>query len=351
MVSFTPASIASLVAGRLVGDGDLALTGLAEIGEAVGGELTFVGESGYAPRWAVSKAAAALVTEGIELEPGDGRALIFVDSADLAMAKVLDSMAPPAARPSAGVHPSATVDPSAEIANDAVIGPACVIGPNVVVGSGTVLQAHVTLMDNAKVGRDCVLWPNVVIRERCEIGDRCVLEPGVVLGADGFGYRPDFSDGTPKIVKVPHLGNVVLGNDVELGANVTVDRGKFGPTTIGHGTKIDNQSQIGHNCKIGQMVMISGCCAMAGSVTVGDGSLIGGSVNIRDHVKIGSGCRIAGGAGISGDVPDGEEWLGYNASPAKDAIRELMAMRKLPRLLKDFKQLKQRVDKAEQAEK
>lgn len=334
-----------------MGSADLALTGLAEIGDAEAGNLTFVGESGYAPRWAESRASAALVSDGIELEPGDGRALIFVDNADLAMAKVLQMLAPVAVRPPAGIHASAVIDGGAEIASDAVIGPFCVIGPNVSVGPGTVLQAHVTLMDDVKIGRDCVLWPNAVVRERCVMGDRCVLEPGVVIGADGFGYRPDFTDGTPRIVKIPHIGNVIMGDEVELGANVTIDRGKFAATTIGSGTKIDNQTQIGHNCKIGRMVVMSGCCAVAGSVTIGDGCLIGGAVIFRDHVTVGQGCRIAGGAGISGDIPDGEEWLGYNAGPAKDTIRELMAIRKLPQLLKDFKTLKQRVAKAEQAEK
>ncbi len=199
------------------------------------------------------------------------------------------------------------------------------------------LQAHVTLMDDVVVGADCVLWPNVVIRERCVIGDRCVLEPGVVIGADGFGYRPDLDGKTPRIVKIPHLGHVELGHEVELGANVTIDRGKFAATTVGRGTKIDNQTQIGHNCKIGEMVIMSGCCAVAGSVVIGDGSLIGGRVTIRDHVTIGRGCKLGGGAGVANDVPDGESWAGVPAQNSKDAFREMMALKRLPDLLKKLR--------------
>ncbi|MEM6855998.1 MAG: UDP-3-O-(3-hydroxymyristoyl)glucosamine N-acyltransferase, partial [Planctomycetota bacterium] len=312
------------------------------------GDLTFVGESGYAPRWATSAASVAIVTEGIELEPGDGKALVFVDNADLAMARVLDALAPEPARPAPGIHDTAVVDSTAEIASDAVIGAYCVVGPGVYVGPRTVLHPHVTLLDDTRVGADCVLWPNVVIRERCTLGDRCVLEPGCVIGADGFGYRPDTTGDRPRIVKIPHLGHVELGDEVELGACVTIDRGKFDATIIGHGTKIDNKTQIGHNCKIGNLVVMSGCIAMAGSVTVGDGALIGGGVQFRDHLKIGRGAKIAGGAVVSSDIPDGEEWLGYNASPAKDAIRELMAVKKLPALRKDFKALTKRVDHLEQ---
>lgn len=348
MAQLTAQSIASHVAGRLVGDGGVVLSGLGEIGAAEKGQLTFVGEAGYAPRWAESRASAALVSEGIEIEPGDGRALIFVDNADLAMAKVLEQFAPPAVRPDPGIHATAVIDGGAEIASDAVIGPYCVIGPGVYVGPGTVLQSHVTLMDGAKIGGGCVLWPNVVVRERCEVGDRCVLEPGVVLGADGFGYRPDVVDGVPRIVKVPHLGHVVLGDEVELGANVTIDRGKFGATTIGDGTKIDNQTQIGHNCKIGNMVVMSGCCAVAGSVEIGDGSLIGGAVVFRDHVTVGRGCKIAGAAAVGSDIPDGEVWAGYNARSSKDAFREMTAIRRLPQLLKDFKELKQAVARSQE---
>ncbi len=347
MTEYTPQTVAELLDGRLVGDPDLAITGLAEISTAQPGDLTFVGESSYAPRWATSAASVAIVTQGIDLDPGDGRALVFVDNADLAMARVLEALAPAPARPAPGIHETAVVDHTAEIAYDVVIGAYCVVGPGVRVGPRTVLHNHVTLLDHVRVGEDCVLWPNVVIRERCVVGDRCVLEPGCVIGADGFGYRPDMTGDTPRIVKIPHLGHVELGNEVELGANVTIDRGKFAATTVGHGTKIDNQTQIGHNCKIGNLVVISGCTAIGGSVTIRDGAMVGGASTLRDHITMGRGAKCAGGSGVAADIPDGEEWLGYNAYLAKDAKRELFAVRKLPQLLKDFKALRQRVERVE----
>jgi UDP-3-O-[3-hydroxymyristoyl] glucosamine N-acyltransferase len=253
------------------------------------------------------------------------------------MARILEFLAPPPVRPDPGVHPSAVIHETAELADGVTVGPHCVVGPRVRIGAGTVLHAGVVLLDDVVLGEACVLWPNVVIRERCQLGDRCVLEPGCVLGADGFGYRPDHSGPTPRIVKVPHLGHVELGHEVELGANVTVDRGKFAATTIGDGSKIDNQTQIGHNCKLGRMVVMSGCCAVAGSVTIGDGTLIGGAVVIRDHVTIGRGCKIAGAAAVAGDIPDGQEVAGVPAKPAKEYFRELMATKKLPDFMKEMR--------------
>ncbi|MEM1107880.1 MAG: UDP-3-O-(3-hydroxymyristoyl)glucosamine N-acyltransferase [Planctomycetota bacterium] len=350
MTDYTPQTVAELLEGKLVGEPDLAITGLAEISTAKAGDLTFVGEASYAARWADSSASVAIVTEGIKLEPGDGRALVFVENADLAMARVLDALAPEPVGPEPGVHATAVVDPTVELGEGVAVGAYCVIGPRVRVGANTVLHPHVTLLDDVSVGEGCVIWPNVVIRERCVVGDRCVFEPGCVIGADGFGYRPDMTGDRPRIVKVPHLGNVEIGDEVELGACVTIDRGKFDATTIGSGSKLDNKSQIGHNCKIGQMVVMSGCVGMAGSVTVGDGALIGGGVQFRDHVKIGRGAKIAGASVVGGDIPDGAEYMGYNASPVKDGLRELMAVKKLPQLLKDFKTLKKRVDRVEMSD-
>jgi UDP-3-O-[3-hydroxymyristoyl] glucosamine N-acyltransferase len=332
---FTPNLIAEHLEGRVVGPAELELHGLAEISSAVPGQLTFVGEAGYAARWAESGASAAIVSEGIELEPGEGRALIFVDNADLAMGRILDHLAPAPVRPPAGVHPTAVVDPSARVGSDVTIGPNCVVMADVELGDGVVLHAGVVLLDEVRIGAQCVLWPNVVVRERCVLGQRCVLEPGCVIGADGFGYRPDLSGPTPRIVKIPHLGNVILGDEVELGANVTVDRGKFDATVIGPGSKIDNQTQIGHNCKIGAMVVMSGCCAVAGSVTIGDRTLIGGAVVIRDHVTIGRDCKVAGAAGVAGDLADGGEYAGVPAKPAKQYFKELMATKKLPEFMKE----------------
>ncbi len=227
----------------------------------------------------------------------------------------------------------------ATLGEGVTVGPYCIVREGVTVGDRSVLHAHVTLMDRARVGADCVLWPGVTVRERCVMGDRCVLEPGVVLGADGFGYRPDLGGPVPRIVKVPHLGHVELGDDVELGANTCVDRAKFAATTIGSGSKLDNLVQIGHNCRLGRMVMISGSVAVGGTVTIGDGTVIGGATIFKDHVKVGKKCQIAGGSAVVDDVPDGETWGGYPAKPLKQYLRETMAAGKMPELIKRVRKL------------
>jgi len=326
-----------MVSGQLKGDGDLQVLALAELDLARPGELTFIGSPKYAHKWEGSKASAALISKGIELEPGEGRALIFVDNADLALVKVLHAYAPPTPKPSKGVHPSALIAKTAVIGEGCRIGPNCVVGERARIGAGTILHPGVVVYDDAVVGADCELWAGVVIRDRCTLGDRCILHSGVVIGADGFGFRADTSGPRPRIIKVPQIGVVRIGNDCEIGANSTIDRAKFDATIIGDHCKLDNLVQIGHNCVLGNMVVISGCVGVAGSTTIGDGTLIGGKAMIKDHLHIGRGCSIAGAAAVINDMPDGEEWAGYPAGPLKEKFRQEMALRKLPDLMKQVK--------------
>jgi len=336
-VAHTTQAIAQMLSGRLVGPGDLTIDSLAEIDRAEPGQLTFIGNAQYAGKWAQSNASAAVVSSDIEAEPGEGRAFIVVDNADLAMASVLAAYEPARTPLPKGIHPSALIAESATIGKGCRIGPNCVVKPGVTLGQNTVLHANVTVYEDARVGDDCELWANVVIRERCTLGDRCILHPGAVIGADGFGYRADHTGPTPRIVKIPQIGVVTLGDDCEIGANTTIDRAKFDATVLGNGCKLDNLVQIGHNCRLGNMVVISGCVGIGGSCTIGDGTMIGGKAMLKDHVHIGKGCSIAGGAAVIVDVPDGEAWGGYPAGPLKDKFREELAIRKLPELMKKVK--------------
>lgn len=339
MTAQTTQDIAEWVEGRLEGNGTIRIDRLAALDQAKGGELTFVGDAAYAARWPRSRAAAALVAKGVSLEPGEGRALIFVDNADLAMARILDRLSPPEPVPAWGVHASADIAEGVTVPEDARIGANVVVRAGVRLGAGCVLHPGVFLAENVTLGDRCTLHPHAVVRHGCSLGDRCILHAGCVIGGDGFGYRPETTpettpDGTPRILKIPHLGAVTIGDDVEVGANACIDRGKFSDTRIGNHCKFDNLVQIGHNCLIGDMVLIAGATGIAGSVTIGHGTMIGGMVACKDHVTIGTGVRIAGGAQIAGNVPDGETYAGSPARPIGEVKREVFALKKLPEALK-----------------
>ncbi len=337
----TTEEMAHRVGGELRGDPAVVLRGVEAIDTAVPGQLTFITDDAFAARWSASGASAALVTRGLtalaKLQPGNQRALIVVDDADLAMAEALALFAPPTPRPVAGIHPSAQVDPTAQLGARVCVGPLAVIAGGARLGDGCIIHGRVTILDDSRIGPNSELWPGVVVRERCMIGARCILHSNVVIGADGFGYRPSRDPARPGLVKIPHIGTVRIGDDVEIGAGTCVDRGKFSATEIGQGTKIDNQCQIAHNCRIGRFCVLAGQTGLAGSVILDDGVVVGGRVAIRDHVRIGSGVRLAACSAVMDDVPAGETWGGYPAREAKVALREHAAMRKLPDLLKQLR--------------
>jgi UDP-3-O-[3-hydroxymyristoyl] glucosamine N-acyltransferase len=341
--SRTADGIALLVDGEVEGDGNAVARGIESIDHATHGDLTFVGDAHHAKFWPASDASIAMVTHGIALGdwPTKGRAVIRVANADQAMIQILELVEAAATdsfeRPAVGIDPDARVDPTATIEDDAAIGPFAVIGARCRIKSGAIVESGVRIYADAIIGIGVHLHAGVVIRERSVIGDRSILHAGVVIGSDGFGYRPD-----PKgngLRKIPHVGHVEIGVDVEIGANSCVDRGKFGPTIIGDGSKIDNLCQIGHNVKLGKCVAISGLSGIAGSTTVGDGTLIGGGVGVSDHVRIGDGCQIAGRAGVINDVPDGQTWAGMPAKNARVAMKEQAIIRKLPGWSKKLKEL------------
>jgi UDP-3-O-[3-hydroxymyristoyl] glucosamine N-acyltransferase len=326
-------TIAREVGGTVEGDSSLTVSGVEQIENAEPGHLTFIGGPSYIPLWRTSRASAALVNQDLAVEPGAGRALVRVENADLAMARILELLEPVAPVPATGVHPDATVDATAVLGGGVTIGPGCFVGAGAHVGAGTKLYPNVTVLDETRIGANCILWPGVVIRERCRIGNGVILHPQVSIGADGFGYRPS-ADGRG-LVKIPHIGTVVLGDGVEIGANSCVDRGKFSATSIGAGTKIDNLVQVGHNCRIGRCCVIAACTGVAGSVTMGDGVMVGGCVAIKDHLTIGSGARIGGGSGVMADVAAGQTVAGAPATDSRQALRQWAALRKLPDLLRD----------------
>ncbi|VAX38785.1 UDP-3-O-[3-hydroxymyristoyl] glucosamine N-acyltransferase, partial [hydrothermal vent metagenome] len=321
--SITTQVLAQMLGGQLVGKPDLVLSDLGGIDEAGPGALTFIRSADYAHKWAQSNASAALVTRGIDI-PGhdpDTRALLFVDNADQALVTLLAELSTMAAPPPppAGIHPTAVVDDSATIDPTASIGPLCVIGPKTKIGPDCVLLSGVTLSHGVTIGARCTLHPGVVIYHGCTIGDDCLLHAGVTIGADGFGFIPHPA-GTG-LVKVPHLSTVVLGNHVEIGAGSCIDRGKFTPTTIGDGVKMDNLVQIGHNTRVGPHAVLCGLVGIGGSCTIGAGAMLGGQAGTRDNVHIGKGAKVAGKAGVMKDIPPGQVVFGMPARPGFDALR------------------------------
>jgi UDP-3-O-[3-hydroxymyristoyl] glucosamine N-acyltransferase len=331
MKQFSIQEIAAHVAGTLVGKDDVFITGIEQIELAQPGQLTFIGSQKYLELWAHSQASAVLVNQSLELAPGN-RTLIQVVSADLAIAQVLELFAPAPPRSAIGVHESAVVDPSAVLGKNVSIGPGCYLGPGVKIEDDSVLYANVTVMDESTIGRRSIIWPGVVVRERCQVGDDCILFQNASIGSDGFGYRPSLDKKT--LVKIPQIGEVIIGNDVEIGANSCIDRGKFSSTRIGDGTKIDNLVQIGHNCRIGQSCIIVAATAVGGSVTIGDFATIAGEVAISDHVTIGSHAKIGGGSIVISDVEPHQFVSGYPAAPHKTTLQQWVSIKKLPGTLK-----------------
>lgn len=337
--AFHTGALAELVAGELVGPANLPIRGVNSLADATSDQLTFIVDAANAQRWASSAAVAAVVTRGVDVAGHDPsrRALILVKDADLAMIAVLERFARPDEVPDAGVHANAFVHPTAELGEGVRIGPFVSIGARARVAQGAALHAGACVYPDAVIGEETLVHANAVIRERCVVGARCIIGASAVVGGDGFGYRPT-ADGR-SVVRVPHLGNVVLEDGVEIGCGTMVDRGKFGSTRIGALSKIDNLCQIGHNVVIGRMCMFAGHVGIAGSTHVGDGVRIGGGVGIAGHLKIGDRVSIAARAAVMNDIPTGETWGGYPAQDIRLALREVAAIRKLVDWTKPIRRL------------
>lgn len=344
----TTGDLAALLGAELIGPPDLPITGISGVDEAVPGDLTFIRSRRYAGRWAASRASAAIISRGVEADGHDPdcRALLVVENADRSMLTLLAEAEARDPRPhnTPGIHPSAIVAGGVVIPGDASIGPFVVIEAGAEIGAGVEIGAYTIVGDRASVGDGTRLHARVTIMPGVKVGRDCEIFPGVVLGADGFGYLP----GPDGPMKVPHLARVTIGDRVEIGANTTIDRGKFADTTIGDATKIDNQVQIGHSCRVGRGVIICGCCAIGGSTIIGDGAILGGHLSVRDNIEIEAGAIIAGGSAVDSRVGTGEPWFGWPARPVSVSKRAMVATLKLPQMRHSFRDLAQRVQKLEE---
>ncbi len=334
--------IAERINADLEGDGEIEIRGVAGVREAEPGELTFAAQPRYAAALAETRASAALV-------PSDWTrpapcALLRVERPESAFARIAELFAPPPARPALGVHPTAVVAPDARLGADVRIGPHCVIESGAEIGDRSVLFAQVYVGRKTRIGPDALIYPQVVIRERIRIGARVILHGGVVLGADGFGYT---ADALGVRTKIPQNGTVVLGDDVEIGANSCVDRARFGRTLIGNGVKIDNLVQIAHNCVIGDHAVIVAQAGIAGSVAVGARATLAGQVGVAGHLTIGEGATIGAQAGVTKDVPPGAFYLGGPAEPAAEFAKTHALVRRLGEYRQRLADLEKRLARLE----
>lgn len=327
MKTYSVSEINELLNGRLSGNCCKEITGPETLDNAGGHHIAFIGNDKYIKRWEDSQACAAVVHESMDINPGEGRSFIKVKDVDLSMAKILELYNPAPPVFEVDIHPTAVVHKSVIMGAKCRIGAGCYVGKDVVLGDAVILYPNVTIFDETQIGAHTVIWSGTVIRERSKIGQYCIFHSNVSIGADGFGFRP--SEDGRGLVKIPQIGNVVIGNAVEIGANSAVDRGKFGSTIIGDGCKIDNLVQIAHNCVLGRCCIMAGSSGLAGSVTLGDGVVIGGGASIKDHTVIHSGAKVGGGSGVMNDVGPGKTVLGYPATDSKEMIKQWIALRKL----------------------
>ncbi|HEX5474369.1 MAG TPA: UDP-3-O-(3-hydroxymyristoyl)glucosamine N-acyltransferase [Vicinamibacterales bacterium] len=320
---------------RLEGDGEIDVSRVAGLEQAGPGDLSFFANPRYAPLLATTRASAVILREGLAAPC----AMLRTAHPYLAFARAIEAFASPAAAP-AGVHPRAQVAASAIVAPDASVGPFAVIGEGARIGARTVIHPHVVVGAGAAVGDDCVVHARVSVRERVVIGNRVVLQDGAVIGSDGFGFarRPD---GTHH--KIPQVGGVVVEDDVEIGANTTVDRPAIGETRIRAGSKIDNLVQIAHGVTIGRNVLLAAQVGIAGSTTIEDDVTLAGQVGVAGHLTVGKGTIATAQTGIPNSIAPGRFVSGYPAIDNRDWLKASVLFRRLPELRKTIADLERRL--------
>lgn len=337
----TLSAIASLLGVSVEGSGRAEISGLGALSDAREGELSLLASETYLPQLSSTRAAAVIVQRKLKLPDSWQRPFLRVDDVDLAVARILPLFASPVPTPPVGIDSSARVSPLAVFGSGAAVGPHVVIGQRSRLGDRCVLHANVFIGDDVVIGDDCQFFPNVVVRERITIGNRVVIHAGSVLGSDGFGYRWDGE----KHAKIPHIGTVIVEDDVEMGSCVCVDRAKFGATRVGRGTKIDNLVQIGHNVQVGPHCILVGQAALAGSCRLGAGVVLGGQAAVRDHITVGDGAMVAGCSGVAEDVSPKTIVSGTPAIPHRQSLREQAALRRLPDLVVQVRKLQEEIER------
>lgn len=334
--------IAAHVGGEIVGDAEVEITGVAGIKEAKPGDITFFANPRYESHLRSTDASVIILSKN-GMEAGSGKTLLINPNPYVAFLRVIELFAPRDYDRPRGVHPTAIVG------RDVRLGPGVTIGPHVIVEDGASIGEGTRVLPNsyvgfrAKLGQGCLIYPNVVIREDSELGDRVIVHSGTVIGSDGFG----FTKNGPRHMKIPQIGRVVIGDDVEIGANAAIDRATVGTTRIGRGTKIDNLVQIAHNAVIGENTIIVAQVGISGSTEVGNNVTLAGQAGIVGHIKIGDNVRVGAQAGVTKSIPANESVSGYPAREHSLSRKIYACLTRLPELVRKVASLEKRMNSLE----
>ncbi len=345
MSTLTAGELAEKLGAALEGDPGIALRGVADLRAAGAGQVSFAGTPRYLSEVAGSGAAAVIVPKAAAIS-SPKPALLRVADVESAFAAACAMFAPPAVVLPRGAHPQALVSPRAKVGQEVSIGAFAVVEAGAEIGDGTTLYPQTYVGREAKLGKDCLLYPFASVRERCALGDRVILHNGAVIGSDGFGYAVD-AQGVR--TKIPQTGIVVLEDDVEIGANTTVDRARFGETRVGKGTKVDNLVQIAHNCVIGEHSVLCSQVGLAGTTTLGKHVICAGQAGLAGHLTVGDGAVIGAQAGVPKDLPGGQMYLGAPAVPRLEFGKSLAHVAGIPKLKEQLKALEARLAALEKA--
>lgn len=343
-ITRTASEIAEICGATLEGDGSIELVGPASLRDARADQVSFLGNPLYRADLEATAAGAVVVPAGLDVARRD-LALLRTDEPNAAFTRVIEAFLDAAEVRPSGVHPTAAVDPDAALGADVAIGPNAVVGAGAELGAGAVVHAGAVVGARARVGAGTVLHAGCVLSPGVQVGAHCVIHAGAVIGSDGFGFDP----GPAGWIKVPQCGTVVVEDDVEIGANTTIDRARFGATRIGRGAKLDNLVHVAHNVEIGEGALLIAQVGISGSTRIGARAILAGQVGSVGHVEIGPGARVGGRSVVTKDLPGGADYLGDPARPKAQTLRLQAAQQRLPELVKTIRVLQERVARLEES--
>lgn len=340
-MKLTLQEIADFVKGEIVGSPDIVITGISGIKEAKKGDITFLANSKYASLMQTTKASAIITSSDIT---NSSKTLIRTDNPSLAFARVVSLVAPDNIHHPAAIDPTAVISPKAKLGKNVKVGAYTIIEEGAQIGDETAIYGGCYIGHHSKIGNKCLIYPHVAVRERIEIGNHVIVHSGAVIGSDGFGFA------TVKGVqeKIPQIGTVSIEDDVEIGANVTIDRARFDKTIIGKGTKVDNLVQIAHNVVIGENCIIVAQAGISGSTTLGKKVILAGQAGLVGHINVGDGVIVAAQAGVTKSIPTGTKVSGYPAKPHDAAKRVNACLQRLPEIYKKLKEMEEKIKDLEE---